>query len=76
MIKRLKQSQVSTSLKHDGPVHFSVLRLKRKNKHSIYFETYFVSFRESELFEMLYFAGVTLINSQYLSSYTRYENNV
>ena len=55
MIKRLKQSQVLTYLAHDGPVHFSVLRRKRKNKHSIYFKTYFVSFRGNGLFDMLYF---------------------
>ena len=57
MIKRLKQSQVLTYLADDGPVHFSILRLERKNKHSIYFKTYFVSFRENGLFNMIYFAG-------------------
>ena len=57
MIKRLKQSQVLTYLTSDGLVHFSVLRLKRNNKHSIYFKTYFVSLRENELFDVLYFAG-------------------
>ena len=36
-----------------GPVHFSVLRLKRKNKHSIYFKTSFVSFRENGLFDVI-----------------------
>ena len=76
MIKRLKQGQVLTYLTHDGPVYFSVLTVKRKNKHSIYFKTYFVSFRENGLFGMLYFTGLTLINSQYLINYTRYENNV
>ena len=75
MIKRLKQSQVLTYLTHDGPVHFSVLRLNRKNKHPIYFKTYFISFRENGLFDMFYFAGVTLINSQYLTNYTRYASN-
>ena len=57
MIKRQKQSQVLTYLAPDGHVHFSVLRRKRKNKYSIYFKTYFVSFRENELFDMLYFTG-------------------
>ena len=58
MIKRLKQSQVLTYLIHDGPAHFSVLRLQRKkNKHSIYFKTYFVSFGENGIFDMLYFTG-------------------
>ena len=57
MIKRLKQNQVLTYLTHDGPVHFSVLRLTRKNKNSIYFKTYFVSFRENGLLDMLYFSG-------------------
>ena len=57
MIKRLKQSKVLTYLIHDGPVHFSVLRLERKYKHLTYFKTYLVSFRENGLFDMLYFAG-------------------
>ena len=76
MIKRLKQSQVLTYLTHNGPMHFSVLRIKRKNKHSIYFKTYFVPFRENGLFDVLYFTGVTLINSQYLTNFTGYDNNV
>ena len=46
-------------------------RLQRINKHSTYFKTYFVSFRENRLFVMLHFTGVTLIDSQYLTSYTR-----
>ena len=76
MIKRLKQSQVLTYLIHEGPVHFRFLRLQRKNKHSIHFKTYFVSFRENGLFDMIYFTGGDLINSQYLINCTRYENNV
>ena len=56
MIKRLKQSQILTYLTYDAPVNFSVLRLKRHTKKlSIYFETYFVSFRENGFFDMLYF---------------------
>ena len=48
--QKAKQSKVLTYLTHDGHVHFGVLRFKRKNKHSIYFKTYFVSFRENETF--------------------------
>ena len=33
------------------------LDLKEKNKNSIYFKTYFVSFRENGFFDMLYFTG-------------------
>ena len=48
-LKRLKHGQVLPYLTNDGPVHFSVLR---KHKHSIYFKTYFVSFRKNGLFDM------------------------
>ena len=76
MIKRLKQSQVSTSLIHDGPVHFSVLRLKRKN--NIQFISKLISFHLEKMdFSTCYILqGVTLANSQYLTNCTRHENNV
>ena len=35
----------------------SVFKDLKENKHSIYFNTYFVSFRENGLFDVLYFAG-------------------
>ena len=52
MIKRLNENYVLIYLTHERVVHFSVLRLQRKNKHSTYFKTYFVSFRENGLFDM------------------------
>ena len=63
-------------LTHDGPVYFSVLRLKRKNDYLIYLKTYFVSFRENGLSTCYILQEVALINNQYLTNYTRYENNV
>ena len=76
VIKRLKQSQVLTYLTYDGPVHFSVLRLKRTI--NIQFISKLISFHlEKMYFSTCYILqGVTLINIQYLTSYTRYENNV
>ena len=49
-----------------------------KEKISIQFFLKLISFHLEKmgLFDMLYFTGVDLINSQYLTNYTRYENNV
>ena len=57
VIKRLKQSQVLTYLTYDGPVHFSVLRLKRTI--NIQFISKLISFHleQNVLFDMLYFTG-------------------
>ena len=49
-----------------------------KEKISIQFFLKLISFHLEKmgLFDMLYFTGGDLINSQYLTNYTRYENNV
>ena len=46
-----------------GPVHFSVSRLKRKNKHSIYFKTFFVSFKENGLRHVIFCRGWPLLTA-------------
>ena len=54
MIRMLKQSQVLTYLTHNGPVHFSVLRLKRKIIIQFISKLISFHFRENGL---LYLAG-------------------
>ena len=74
MIKRLKQSKVLTYLTHDEPVHFTVLRFKRKKAFNLFQNLFHL---EKMDFSTCYILqGVTLINSQYLTNYTGYENNV